>query len=382
MLDILYSRFPIVNALRQVALGDAMTSKHTPGSPANKTAGYRKKAAGRKILWFAENSDALAALLLGLTAVMLGLFSTVNQDVLDNCILGTLAVLSFALLRDRWTSDSADQATREAVKKVIEACAPLQSTSTDLENLKLSVDHISMTVEGLATVETLKGTRLLEPVFAQAREETAHWTFRGGTGTYTRAMTLPECVAKARDRVPHRGLDVRLQILDPLNVPLCAMYAEYRATVPPRVDGTDEPWTTDRTQKESFATVLAAGWHKRSYSLLNIGVYLMSTMSTLRYDLSDSMIIITQDHPQFPAMVISKNNPHYYAYVTEINTSQQQARSAAIEGPHMQLTDPLTEDKVRQFFIDAHLPLPDSFTEGDVKQIIDKAIHAKNPYAK
>jgi hypothetical protein len=340
----------------------------------------RKSLTGRKIRWFAENSDAFAALILGLTAVMLGLFSTVKQDVLDNCILGTLAVLSFALLRDRWTRDSADQATRDASERVIETLAPLQSALPALQDLKQSVERMNATVGGLATVETLVGTAALEPVFAQAREDTTHWTFRGGTGTYTRAMTLPVCIAKASESMPRRELEIRLLILDPLNVPLCAMYSEYRSTIP-RLDGTGELWTTDRTQKESFATVLAAGWHRRSYGLLNISVFLMSMMSTFRYDLSDSKLIITQDHPEFPAMVISRENPHYYAYATEINKSQQQARQVIIEGHQARLTAPLTEAKVRQFFIDVGVPLPDSFTGGDVRQIIQKATHAKNPYA-
>jgi hypothetical protein len=358
-----------------------MFNQPVPSIPADKSITGGKSKAGARIRWFAENSDALAALLLGLTAVMLGLFTSVKQDVLDNCILGTLAVLSFALLRDRWIRDSADQATRNAAEKTIESLAPLQSALPDLQELKQSVDRMNVTVGGLATVETLQGTAALEPAFAQAREKTTRWTFRGGTGTYTRAMTLPVCVANARDSIPRRGLDVRLMILDPLDERLCEMYAEYRTSIPSRVDGTGESWTADRTRKESFATVLAAGWHKRSYSLLNISVYLVSTMSTFRYDLSDSRIIITQDHPEFPAMVISRDNPHYHAYVTEINKSQQQARPVTIEGPHAQLIEPLTEDKVRQFFADVGVPLPDSFTEGDVRQIIEKAIQAKNPYA-
>jgi hypothetical protein len=194
-------------------------------------------------------------------------------------------------------------------------------------------------------------------------------------------MTLPECVEKARESIPRRKLDVQLLILDPLNEQLCAMYADYRTAVPPRDVKADEPWTTERTQKESFATVLAAGWYKRSYGQLNINVYLLSTMSTFRYDLSDSMVIITQDDPQSPAMVISRENPLYHAYATEINTSQQQAKQVMIDGSHAQLADPLTEAMARNFFTAVELPLPDSFTVGDVQQIIEKAIRAKNPYA-
>jgi hypothetical protein len=360
-----------------------MINKSVPSSDghANRTVIDKRSGASRKLRWFADNSDALAALLLGCIAAMLGVFSVVSQDILNNCILGTLAVLSFTLLRDRWTRDSGDRATRRASEQAATALAHSQSMAPALALLSQSVDRMNVTLEGLATVETLKGAAALEPVFAQAREDTTHWTFLGGTGTYTRAMTLPVCVAKARDSIPRRGLEIRLLIIDPRNLSLCEMYAEYRTTLPTPVDGTGESWTTDRTRKESFATVLAAGWYRRSYSLLNISVHLMSTMSTFRYDLSDSRIIITQDHPQFPAMVISKNNPHYHAYVTEIDKTQQQARRVMLDGHCAGLTEPLTEGKVRGFFADVRVPLPDSFTEGDVEQIVEKAVHAKNPYA-
>src|SRR6185437_2416620 len=115
-----------------------MFNQPVPSIPADKSITGGKSKAGARIRWFAENSDALAALLLGLTAVMLGLFTSVKQDVLDNCILGTLAVLSFALLRDRWIRDSADQATRNAAEKTIESLAPLQSALPDLQELKQS----------------------------------------------------------------------------------------------------------------------------------------------------------------------------------------------------------------------------------------------------
>src|SRR5580700_1105940 len=135
-------------------LGDVVINKLVPSDPANSVTREGNSLIVRKIRWIAENSDALAALLLGLTAVMLGLFGTVKQDILDNCILGTLAVLSFALLRDRWTRDSADQATRTASEKVTETLVPLQSALPALQDLKQSVDRMNATVGGLATVQT------------------------------------------------------------------------------------------------------------------------------------------------------------------------------------------------------------------------------------
>jgi hypothetical protein len=322
----------------------------------------KKVARAEKIRWYLENSDALAALLLGLTAVMLGLFTSVQMDVLDNCILGTLTVLAFALLRDRRSRDSAEREAKRSSDQVLRALAPLQAS-----------------VEGLTTVKTMQGSTALEPVFASAREHTERWTFKGGTGTYTRAKTLPDCVANARHASPRRNLDIRLIILDPTNVQLCAMYASYRATFA-SLDPTEERWTTDRTQKESYATVLAAAWHKRSYDLLTVGVFLTSIMSTFRYDMSDSCLIVTQDDPAFPAMVIERNSPHYYAHATEMAKSQQQARHVIVNGPHAQLSEILDTEQVRQFFRAVELPLPTAYSDDDVQEIINKAIHPVNPF--
>jgi hypothetical protein len=72
------------------------------------------------------------------------------------------------------------------------------------------------------------------------------------------SMNLPSCVANARHSNPRRGLDIRLLILDPTNVPLCEMYAEYRTTIASLVDGTGEPWTTGQRGRSRMPR-LAAG---------------------------------------------------------------------------------------------------------------------------
>jgi len=39
-----------------------------------------------------------------------------------------------------------------------------------------------------------------------------------------------------------------------------------------------------------------------------------------------------------------------------------------------------TAGEARQFFAEIEIPLPGSYNDHDLDQIIDKAIHAKNPY--
>src|SRR5262249_9908611 len=254
----------------------------------------------RRIIQFARDADALVPLILGIAVAALGLFDIATPRIVDNSILIVLAVLSFALLRDRWIKDSSTKEAGKASSKTLSKLDAIEEGIVPLSALNQTAERVHVTVEGLATVKTLKGADI-DRAHEEARVHTDRWMFKGGTGTYTRAMTLPLCVENARRE--RRALQVRLEILDPTNAGLCERYARYRTSQSPGPDGTGETWTTDRTQKESFATLLAALWYQQKFQLLDIIVGLASTMSTFRFDLSASRIIITQDDPRFPAMI-------------------------------------------------------------------------------
>lgn len=318
----------------------------------------------RLLLRLAENIDAIVALFLGVVVSLLSLFGHTSAHTVEDSILITLAVLSFALLRDRWNEDDGYEDMARRVGRLDQTTARMQTT-----------------VEGLATVKTLRGVADINQAFALARQHTDRWVFKGGTGTYTRAVTLPLCLKSAgQDR---RSLRVRLEIVDPTNVALCERYANYRSSISQdRPDGTGEVWTLDRTRKESFATVLAACWYKRTHrQLLDIQVGLASTVSMFRYDLSMSRIIITQDDSEFPATVISSESPLYDGYDTELRSSFAQTRQvdlAAADG--LQLSPRPTPAEVRRLFVPIGVPLPENFSDDDLEEIIRKALKAKNPY--
>jgi hypothetical protein len=321
----------------------------------------------RFLVQFAQNIDALVPLLLGVTVSALALFDLASPKVVDNSILIALSVLSFALLRDRWNSEKSDGTLQELREKL-----PLLS---ELDQL---VTGLNVTVEGMATIRTVKGPER-DRAFVEARLHTDRWTFKGGTGTYTRAVTLPQCVQSSR--LERRALTVRLEILDPMDESLCGQYARYRSSLAQGPDGTGEVWTTDRTRKESFATVLAACWYQQNFQLLDIGVGLSQMMSTFRFDLSADRVIITQDDPQFPAVVIVRNSSLYDGYATELRTSFGQSRQVdLLAAGAVTLSDIPTETQVRQLFEHIAMPLPADYGSTDVQQIVNKAIDAKNPY--
>ncbi|MFC5724002.1 hypothetical protein ACFP1Z_27930 [Streptomyces gamaensis] len=235
-----------------------------------------------------------------------------------------------------------------------------------------------MAIEDLTMVRSLSGDEL-ERALDHARQHTDRWVFKGGTGTYLRAVTLPVCAQEARRR--RRSLTVKIDIVNPADDQACAAYARFRQTFASRLDVTPppEPWSAERTRKESYATVLAACWHRQRLDTLEIDVHLSSVVPTLRFDLSDEYLIITQDDPRRVNLLVEKNRPLYDYYVTELHQHREQAVAVSLLGAEPLSEEP-TVDEVHRLFESINLPLPASLTDGDVSEIVEKALHAENPY--
>ncbi|MFC6929633.1 hypothetical protein ACFQHO_04185 [Actinomadura yumaensis] len=216
-------------------------------------------------------------------------------------------------------------------------------------------------------------------VLADARRETDRWFFKGGTGTYIRAKTLPECVAAARRE--RRTLLFRIEIIDPTHVEVCEAYARHRRSVSDGPDATGEPWTLERTRKEAYATILAACWHKQRFGMLDIDIGLARTMTTLRYDLAASRVVVTRDDPRGEALVVDSGK-FYYGWVSaELQTSLDQARRVPVEQARLApLDDEPTVEEVRKLFEVIGVELASGYTDRDVIEIIRKALRAKDPY--
>jgi hypothetical protein len=209
----------------------------------------------------------------------------------------------------------------------------------------------------------------------EGRRSTDRWLFRGGTGTFIRAVTLPDCVANARRE--RRALLVRLEIIDPTNVEVCGTYSRFRRSL--AVDQTD--WTLERTQRESYASILAAVWYRQRYGLLDIEVGLSQVMPTLRWDLSARSLIITQESPHGLALMVENGKLLYEYTQTELRKSFEQARRVPLElARNVQLSDEPGVHEVVKVFGALEMPLPTSFLDADLEDIVARALHAENPY--
>ncbi|MEU6735957.1 hypothetical protein [Streptomyces physcomitrii] len=304
----------------------------------------------RLLNWVARNFELLLAVLGAITVGVLDLFGdALGEDATAGATVLVLGALASGSLRQRRRDD----------------------------RLAEAVDAIQRAFQDMEMVRSLTGGEIGAEL-RKARETTDLWVFKGGTGTYLRAVTLPECVERARGS--RSSLTFTIEVVDPTDVRACAAYARFRGSYTPAEGHLDpETWTPERTSKESYATVLAAAWHLQRLLGMTVHLYLSSTAPTLRFDMSQSRLIITQDDPSRPGLLVTENHPLHRYYRIELKQSHDQARKIEL-GRARRLGDDPTTDQTRDFFEDVGLPLPAVFSDTDVRQIVEKALHAANPY--
>lgn len=331
----------------------------------------------RWLTWFGKNADGVVVIGLAVVAGFLGLADILGTYDVQAAILTVLALLALTLLRDRAQMDAVDRHSSEFIARATRALESMPDAGR-LAHWQATVDRLSASLEHAALVQVVPGAETGH-VLATARHKTDRWLFKGGTGTYLRAVTLVECVKSARhDRRP---VKVRFEIIDPTNAALCARYAAFRSSLAPGPDATGEEWTPDRTRKEAFATIVAACWHRQRYTLLDVAGGLSATMTTVRMDMSASHLIITQEESASPALVVEAGKPHFSAYERELQASFEQARPVPLAlAAEVPLSDVPTVDEVRRLLSRLGLPLPSTFGTQDVHDIIAKAVRAVNPY--
>jgi hypothetical protein len=333
----------------------------------------------RVISWVAEYADAVLALLLALIFGLLGLVGDDSPTALSGAILTTLAVIAIAILRDRANKVSLDREVRNSTAHIRDVLEQLPSRLGQVERLAESVAELRGLVEGTSTVRTLRG-REVEVAHETGRSTTDHWYFKGGTGTYSRAVTLPSCTEIARTE--RRVIQIRIEIIDPTDDAVCQRYENFRRSVSALPDGTGQQWSAGRARVESFATVIAACWYQQRVRFLEVRLALTSVTSAFRYDMFSAHLIITQDDPSFPALLVPRGRPLYDEYNLELANSFEQARRIPLE---RLVSSPLSETptiaEVQRTLELLELKPERALDEAELASIIEKAVNARNPYA-
>ena len=310
------------------------------------------------ISWIVKYGDESVAILLILIMVVLAWADVVGQTYISNTILLVLAAITAGNLRDRFAAES--------MRRDLQAALSEHS------------DRLWGALAQSAEIQVLTGAQVGAEL-AAAREGTGFWRFRGGTGTFLRAVTLPECVRDARSS--RRRLTVRIEIIDPCNPELCARYANFRNTLTTHPDAGGEEWTEERTRKEAYSTILAACWYQRRYALLDIAVSVSERMTTFRWDMSSRAVLLTQEDAAGQALLFTADKTYYRYWDVELGFSFAQARSVPLAAAaQVPLGEEPSVDEVISMFEALECPLPRSYEPRDVSDIIAKALQARNPY--
>jgi hypothetical protein len=311
--------------------------------------------------YVAEDADSLLALLVALVFALLGPLGFVSQAAINASILGTLAVIAIIMLRDRGNAKSLSQKTMDEFHRVV--------AETREEVRRIAADS--------ATVQILRGTEVQE-AHAKARASTDHWYFKGGTGTYLRAVTLKKCLQDRR-----RPMEFRIEIIDPRDVGACRRYDNFRLTRSPGTNRAGDSWQAGQARLESYATVFAACWYNQHSDFVTIRVGLTRTASTFRYDMSSDRLIITRDDPELPAELIPQQAPLFSAYDRELKTSFDQAEHVDVERVRQKvsLSEHPGPGEVKTLLEALGLIPPEQpLAGGEATVILQKALEAPNPY--
>ena len=300
------------------------------------------------IRWVAKYGDETVAILLTLTLFVLGWQDVVGANTINNTILLVLAVMIAGNLRDRFAARTMHQ----------QLVAELASSSE---------------------IRILTGNQVSIELRA-ALHDTELWHFRGGTGTYLRAVTLPQCVANARER--RRSVAMRIEIIDPTDATVCARYSSFRSSVPSSGPVDAEPWTVERTRKEAYATILAAYWYRQRNDLLMVEVGLTDKMTTFRWDMSSTAVIQTQESAAGQALLFAHGKTYYQYWRMELERSFAQTRHVRIGGAGaVAVGEEPSVDEVTELFEALEVPLPLEFGPREVSEIIVKALDPPNLYS-
>lgn len=336
---------------------------------------------GRFTAWLSRNGEVAIALALASALALLTLADVLpaaqNQNIITAATLVVLALLATVLLRDRIRVESGERRTEEVTQRTLDLLARMPDEK-GLAELRETVASTRRAIEDASMARIVPGDEV-GYVLASARRDTDRWFFKGGTGTFLRAVTIPDCVALARKE--RRTFKLQIEVIDPTNDLLCRRYADYRRSLSPQPDGTGETWTLDRTRKESFATIVAACWYREHFTFLDIALGLSATMTTFRWDMSARYVVITQEDPRAPALVAEAGRPYYRAWDRELHVSLEQARHIPIEAARdVPLGEEPSIEAVRRLLHTVGLELPRTFGDVEVSDIIRRAIKAPNPY--
>jgi len=222
--------------------------------------------------------------------------------------------------------------------------------------------------------------KVIEPLriqteLANGRSSTNYWYFSGGTGIFTKAVTLPELARLARET--NRPMNIQLQLIDPLDQHTCYCYAEYRRGLK-TATGNPDLWNDKYVRNQSLATIVKSVVLSAQDPLVDIEIRLKNNFSLFRMDLCASRVIVTKEDPRDVAFVFYHDSSSFNSYNHEFRETWRQARTLKKFSPRTRLED-LNNQKTAEIL--QALELFIDISDQDLSFITDLAKTTKNPYA-
>lgn len=305
----------------------------------------------RFFLWLGVNSDALIALFLAILVTLLDVTGQASSAVLSSATVVTLGVLAFAILHDR----RANERTRTAIQRV------------------------GLKIDESRSIRVLSGPDISKAI-VRAQEDADQWLFRGSTASYVRSVVLPQCLSRTKES--RSRFKLRLEILDPRSEQVCAAYVKLYQDLAPEDSSVERGWTLKGTQIELYATILAVCWYMNRYLSFDAEIGLTSIASSFRWEASSKWFILTQRGPQYPAFLIASEDPLYGLFLGELDGSFRQSHQLYLRpAAEILVSDEPSVDEARAVFSKLNIDPPKNFSDGDMAEIIAKALHDSSPYA-
>ena len=223
--------------------------------------------------------------------------------------------------------------------------------------------------------------KIIEPTrikteLLEGRLSTDHWYFTGGTGIYTRAVTLPELAKRARST--NTPIDIKLQIIDPLNIDLCRKYAEYRRGLNTS-STTPSLWNYKYVRNHSFATIVKSVIISSQEPLVEISIGLKNNFSLFRIDLCSTRVVVTKEDPREVAFIFYRSSSSFNSYVHEFRETFKQTKPLKEHYETMSTLEELDTEGVKKILLDLEIFI--DIDQHDLKVILGLATSKTDPYA-
>ena len=300
--------------------------------------------------WLRCNTDYVVLASAAVVVVVLSFADVLSRDAVNTAYAGGVGGVDVDTRGDRDALRSRDRELQDSIRAAV-----------DSEVVVITPSEIGV-------------------VLAQSLQQAQSWSFKGGTGSWTRSTTLPEMAKRAHS--DHRRYQVHLELVDPTNDDSCAIYADLRRRYEPvAMSRATSDWDVRTLRIELLATIVSAVWHAQ-HRPLDVNLSFSTAISAIRFDMSPEMILLTSPARDFRALEVRQGNI-FNALAEELRLSFESGRVFRNDdlgaAPLSYPAEDVTTDEIRRLLDEIHV-MPGEFGESELDAGRNQAFSGANPY--